>query len=948
MGALKPTKQKKLLENDFSAKTIITIVTIIVTYVAIETLVFFSPEADSIISLLLRSLGTIIPIGGQICILNYFLNKKNKKKIIILSDGLERAANGDLDFQLDIENAGIWAQAYDDFNKMCKELKLTQDDLEEALIAAQEASDAKTNFLSHMSHEIRTPINTVLGLNEMIIRESSEQEVKNYASDIKNAGKTLLGLINDILDFTKIESGKMEIIPAEYEISSVLNDVLNMVSVKADEKGLELKATVDPALPYMLYGDEIRIKQILLNILTNAVKYTEKGSVTLSAGYVRKKDDKIHLKFSVKDTGIGMKKESMDRLFSPFERIDMERNRSIEGSGLGMSITKQLLELMDSKLKVYSVYGEGSDFSFAIAQTVVGWKEIGEFSETYNQLKSKEKIYKESFHAPDARILVVDDTKMNLVVIRGLLKQSGIQIDTADSGKECLNLAVKNQYHVIFLDIRMPEMDGVETLHRLSALEGNKNKNVPVIALTANAISGARKEYLRKGFSDYLPKPVDSEKLEQTILKYLPGEVLREIKAGEKDAQTSDYGMDGIPDIAGLDVAMGIQSCGTAETYQNALKEFYMTAKNRIHEIRHYIRTENYNDYTVKVHALKSSARLIGAMELSEMARYLEEYGNAENIRETRQKTIMLMELYRKMAEAIGAYINKKDGNHERPVMELKPLMEAFHTIYEFVEAFDFDSADSIMGMLDEYTVPEEYREATQKLKVLLIDVARDEIMLHIKAMEEQAHSKPAEEDSIDIPDIDVESALEALGGSVEEYINILDVFTEDEKERMKLLEECIRTENIELYTVNVHSLKSSATIIGAAELSKLAETIEMAGKAGDFTYIHDCHNELLTITNRIIENAIYFTRQYCGVENPEKELGSKKCLFESMAKLERALTYYDASVASKTINRLKNMQWSETISVMISSIEQKLMMLDYDGAILLVGELLKTERKEV
>ena len=406
---------------------------------------------------------------------------------------------------------------------------------------ATAASEAKSEFLSNMSHEIRTPINAILGMNEMVLRTSEDKEVLEYSDNIKSAGRTLLGIINDILDFSKIEAGKMEIIPAEYELASVLNDLVMMVDIRAKGKGLALKLDFDEDTPKSLYGDEIRIKQIITNILTNAVKYTEKGTVTFSVGFerIKEEEDSILLKVAVKDTGIGIKEEDIHRLFSKFERIEEDRNRNVEGTGLGMNITMNLLDMMGSKLEVDSVYGEGSCFGFGIKQRVISWDKLGDYEKTYRERMAKQRKYKEKFTAPEADVLVVDDTPMNLIVFKGLIKKTGVKVDTGESGDVCIEKSSKKKYDMIFLDHMMMGMDGIETLRRIHEDEKNPNLDTPFICLTANAISGAREKYLEAGFDDYLTKPIEPDRLEEMMIAYLPKDKVTLSRSEDDDGEVS-------------------------------------------------------------------------------------------------------------------------------------------------------------------------------------------------------------------------------------------------------------------------------------------------------------------------------------------------------------------------------------------------------------------------
>jgi len=393
--------------------------------------------------------------------------------------------------------------------------------LEKAKEEAERANKAKSDFLARVSHEIRTPVNAMLGMNEMILRESDDDEICNYAHDAKNAALSLLSIINELLDSSKIESGMMEIIEEDYHLGNVLNDLYSMVNIRAKEKELNLSFDVDEKMPRAYYGDAKRIKQVVLNILTNAIKYTTQGSVLLKVNCSKIEQEEAVLKFSVKDTGIGIRDENIEKIYDAFQRFDIEKNKNVEGTGLGMNIVQQILKLMGSELKIVSEYGKGSEFSFEIVQKVVDSASIGDFKDK-NSHSAKERNQTKKFTAPDAKILVVDDNKMNIKVLKALLKQNKVQIDEAMSGKECLALTEQNTYDLIFLDHMMPEMDGIETLHIMK--EKKFCESTPVIMLTANAIVGDRERYLAEGFDDFVSKPVIPQALNEVLLKYLPEE----------------------------------------------------------------------------------------------------------------------------------------------------------------------------------------------------------------------------------------------------------------------------------------------------------------------------------------------------------------------------------------------------------------------------------------
>ncbi len=409
-------------------------------------------------------------------------------------------------------------------NKMYEEEnKLSQQQKKEI----EELNRAENHFFSSMSHEIRTPINTIIGLNEIILRGEVPEDVAENARNIQGASKLLLTLINDTLDLSKIKSGKMEIVNVSYETGALFSEIVNMIWIKAREKGLEFKLHVDPSIPSMLCGDEVRIKQILINLLNNAVKYTSEGSVTLSVRCERLSLNRVRVWYSVEDTGQGVKKENIPYIFNAFRRVDEEKNRYIEGTGLGLSIVQQLVEMMGGEISVNSVYTKGSTFIVMLEQDIVDEKDLGTFTLASRAKSHAGEAYRQSFEAPDAHILVVDDNDMNLMVVSKLLSGTKIQIDTAKSGAECLKLTQNHQYDCILMDHMMPEMDGIECLHALRAQPVGLCQNVPVVALTANAGSDNQLLYRKEGFSGYLAKPVSGALLEAAVLSVLPKELVQ-------------------------------------------------------------------------------------------------------------------------------------------------------------------------------------------------------------------------------------------------------------------------------------------------------------------------------------------------------------------------------------------------------------------------------------
>ena len=571
--------------------------------------------------------------------------------------------------------------------------------LKEETARADAANRAKSDFLAKMSHEIRTPINAVIGLNEMILRESTETEIEKYAYDIKSSANTLLSLINEILDSSKIESGKLEIIPVDYEISSLFNDLYNMMSLKAKKKGLKLVFDIDRNIPSGYHGDDIRIRQVLVNLLTNAVKYTNEGTVTMSVE-AKVKEDKAILHYSVKDTGIGIKEEDLGKLFAKFERIEESRNRNIEGTGLGMNIAMQLLMLMGSELKVQSEYGKGSEFYFEIEQVVTNSEPLGDFYERINQA-ANEYNYNAGYIAPDAKLLVVDDNEINRKVVRSLLKQTQMKVYEAESGKECIEMVEQQKFDMIFLDYMMPIMDGIETLHQLK--EKNLCNDIPVIMLTANAVVGAKDQYLKEGFDDYLTKPIIPEKLDKMILKHLSRELVME---GDyvKEVQESESA-DNLPQLDEFDFDYAMSLLKSEEILMKTLGDVYNMLEHlpdKLSGLYDDIETkESLNLYRIEVHALKSSAAMVGAMLLSKVARLLEVASANQDIKRIRVLHPILLEEMEIHKERIATILPQSE---DKVVIEnMEEASAYFDMLRVSLEDDDYNTADLICSEIQKY-----------------------------------------------------------------------------------------------------------------------------------------------------------------------------------------------------------------------------------------------------
>ena len=765
---------------------------------------------------------------------------------------------------------------------------------------ADQANKAKSSFLANMSHEIRTPINAVLGMDEMILREAREKDILSYAMDIQTAGRTLLSLINDILDFSKIEEGRMEILPTQYELSSVINDLINMVRDRAEKKGLKLNVQVDREIPHLLYGDEIRIKQIALNLLTNAVKYTEKGEVTIAVSFEKNSDDEIGLSFRVADTGIGMKEEDMVRLFSPFSRIEEKRNRSIEGTGLGMSIVKQLLALMDSQLEVKSVYGEGSEFSFVIRQKVIKWEPMGDYAIRFNSQVQEREAYQELFHAPSARLLVVDDTEVNLVVIRNLLKRTQVKIDTVTSGKEALALAKEVHYDIVFLDHMMPEWDGIETLHKMK--EETDQAGTVYVILTANAVSGAREGYLAEGFDDYMSKPVDGIRLEEMLRKYLPADKLIKVEQSVSTAKESVGASQN-----GTESQRNLQSQeeSHAGSTDRLTKEMMVALSHTVDAKDHFT---NGHSSRVAAYSAEIARRMgkspeeqkkiyeigllhdVGKIGISEDIINKKERLTEEEFNKIKEHTVIGFDILKGITDlpmlAMGArsHHERYDGSGYPDGLKGEEIPEVARIIcvadcydamtstrtysnpkpQELVRAeivrcsgthFDPQIAQIMISMIDDdtnYIMNERGGGAVWKGKELIWN-EKEENDGPDGEGESRDDTKHIPDWLREISELDVNQGIINCG-SEDSLMSVLEVFHQTAEIKADEIENYYSEGDLNNYTIKVHALKSSARIVGALELSNLARDLEMAGKAGDLEVLHRDTGTLLKMYRELNE----------------------------------------------------------------------------------------------
>ena len=613
--------------------------------------------------------------------------------------------------------------------------------MKELMEEAKSANQAKSAFVSNISHEIRTPMNSIVGITEVMLRSDHSAKELEYLQNIQSSGQALLTIINDVLDFSKMESGKMQLFPEPYDTLSLYHDLKMTLENQIHGRPLTFLYEVDQSLPCTLYGDMGRIRQIITNLVSNAIKYTETGYVRFSVQVREKDDKKVLLYYEVEDTGIGIRTEDQQILFDSFQRVDQKKNSHIEGTGLGLTISQNLVNMMGGTIGVESEYGKGSKFYFCITQNIMDATPISEinYEKRHNSVLDKEA--ESLFTAADAHVLLVDDNALNLLVAKELLKPLQLRIDTADNGRTAVAMAQQNHYNLILMDHMMPVMDGIAATKAIRALPDPDVQNVPVIALTANAMVDARKEFTAAGMNGFVAKPIDFKAICTQLRKWLPKELIHEVN--EEEAKTllsgqhpddhpqTDLGILSVP--SGFQWEEGLKYCGSEEALKQTIQIFCQTIDSKANKIEQALQEELLDDYTIEVHALKSSALLIGAPALSAAAKELEQYGNEKNLTALKEKTPQLLAMYRGMKQTLFPYMIEAESQKEKvPVQEWITTLQQMH---DCMEQFDLDGVDAAMKKLDGFQTPEPLKGTIETLRVAIADVAMEEVMNQTETM---------------------------------------------------------------------------------------------------------------------------------------------------------------------------------------------------------------------
>lgn len=599
------------------------------------------------------------------------------------------------------------------------------------VLQTEDANRAKTNFVSNMSHEIRTPMNSIVGITEILLRSRHSPKEQEYLLNIQSSGRVLLTIINDVLDCSKMEAGKMQLFDEPYDTCSLFHDLRISMENRIGHSGLELIYDIDQDIPCKLKGDMGRIRQVIINLVNNAIKYTEKGSVRFSVHVRQKNTDKVMLYYEVADTGIGIRKEDQKILFDAFQRVEMDRNRYVEGTGLGLTISQNLVNMMGGVIEVESEYGKGSRFFFTIEQTIIDPTPVSAVN--YNGQKDNvtEKEAECLFIAPEAHILLVDDNELNLVVAKELLKPLRMQIDTAENGLQAVKMVRGSQYDLVLMDHMMPVMDGIEAAKAIRALPEDKYQKLPIIALTANAMVDARKEFLNAGMNGFVAKPIDFARICNQLKLWLPKDLVRDVPKEEAKKlladDLSDREIQPEDPQMGFSFEEGVKHCGSKAALMKTIRIFYRTIDSKANKIEQCLKEGLISDYVIEIHALKSSALLIGAVPLSEAAKELEDYGKQGKTEVLEEKTPDVLTLYRDLKNILRPYAEKEeDAKKEFSDGE---WITALQQIHQCIEQFDLDGVDQIMEQLEEYQVPECIRESMDQLRVYVADVSMEEIM---------------------------------------------------------------------------------------------------------------------------------------------------------------------------------------------------------------------------